>query len=90
MSEPGLHKGRLAARAFFIGWLVTLQGCLWFGGWLGLLITFAGKQRRRAWFAQNMLSLFRRLGATFIKIGQIMSTRPDLLPRHVTDALQEL
>ncbi len=90
MSEPALHRGRLAARALLIGWLVTMQGCIWFAGWVGLLATFAGKARRRAWFGRNMLNLFRSLGATFIKIGQIMSTRPDLLPRHITDALEQL
>lgn len=33
---------------------------------------------------------FQRLGATFVKIGQIASTRPDLLPREVIDELASL
>jgi ubiquinone biosynthesis protein len=36
------------------------------------------------------LDLFRDLGATFIKVGQIMSTRPDLIPEHVSRALERL
>ena len=37
-----------------------------------------------------VVDLFRQLGATFIKVGQIMSTRPDLIPEYVSRALDEL
>jgi ubiquinone biosynthesis protein len=37
-----------------------------------------------------VVDLFRQLGATFIKVGQIMSTRPDLIPEHISNALAEL
>ncbi|HLX37514.1 MAG TPA: AarF/UbiB family protein, partial [Candidatus Binataceae bacterium] len=33
---------------------------------------------------------FRELGATFIKVGQIMSTRPDLLPSEIVGELVQL
>ncbi len=39
--------------------------------------------RRRSWQAaagQAIVTLLQRLGATFIKIGQIMSSRPDVFP----------
>ncbi len=62
----------------------------WWIGWTVLLVTFAGRARRKAFFGEVILDLFRDLGATFIKVGQIMSTRPDLIPDHVSRALEHL
>ena len=59
---------------------------LWIG-WVALCVRFSGKARRRDWFGQVVLDLFRELGATFIKVGQIASTRSDLLPRDLVDEL---
>jgi ubiquinone biosynthesis protein len=81
---------RLALRAAVIFAFVLLRGVEFAFGWLALLITFAGAERRREWFAACLLALFRDLGATFIKVGQIMSTRPDLFPPHVIRALEKL
>jgi ubiquinone biosynthesis protein len=85
-----LSRVRLAVRAAIIGLLFVYQAVRWWFGWIGLLLTLAGRQRRRAWFGQVVADLFRSLGATFIKVGQIMSTRPDLVPEHVTRALEKL
>lgn len=90
MGEPALRRGRLLGRALTIGWLFALQTLLWLGGSLWLRLRFGGRERRNEWFAHNVLALFRALGATFVKVGQIMSTRPDLLPKHVTKALERL
>jgi ubiquinone biosynthesis protein len=81
---------RLFLRALTILVLFIQQGLRWLLGWLWLLVTFAGRERRQAWFGRCVLDLFRTLGATFIKVGQIMSTRPDLLPEHITQALVHL
>jgi len=54
------------------------------------MLTFAGRARRKAFFGAVILDLFRELGATFIKVGQIMSTRPDLIPEHISRALEHL
>jgi ubiquinone biosynthesis protein len=90
MADPALSRSRLALRAGAITLLLVGHMARWWLGWLWLLVTFAGRERRRAWFGEVVLDLFRSLGATFIKVGQIMSTRPDLLPDHVTRALERL
>src|SRR3712207_3286404 len=87
---PTLSRPRLAFRAFVITLLCLQQVARFVLGSVGLVLTFAGRDKRRAWFGQCVLDLFRSLGATFIKVGQIMSTRPDLLPEHVTRALERL
>ena len=83
-------RWRLVGRALAIAFLVIKHAARWFVGWLGLLVGFAGKSRRQAWLGQVVLDLFRELGATFVKVGQIMSTRPDLIPDHISRALEHL
>ncbi|HLG64873.1 MAG TPA: AarF/UbiB family protein [Ktedonosporobacter sp.] len=56
-----------------------------------LLNSVGRKQRSRtALFGQSMAELCASLGATFIKIGQILSTRCDLFPPEVTTPLTKL
>lgn len=38
----------------------------------------------------HLATLLERLGATYVKFGQILSTRPDILPTGITDALSKL
>jgi ubiquinone biosynthesis protein len=90
MDVASLSTAGLVQRALTIAALVVGQGLRWLIGWVVLLLIFAPPARRRAWFGQCTLDLFRHLGATFIKVGQIMSTRPDLVPEHITSALAHL
>ncbi len=80
----------LLRRAIAIGLLLVKYAIRWWIRWIVLLAGFAGRARRKAWFGQVVLDLFRELGATFVKVGQIMSTRPDLVPEHIFQALQHL
>lgn len=60
---------------------------------LGILLFVWGPRRARAvatlrgWMLRQGMSA---LGATFIKLGQVMSTRPDLFPPEVIDQLRHL
>jgi ubiquinone biosynthesis protein len=90
MDGASLSTLRLLQRALTIGALLLGQGIRWLVGWLVLILVFAGPAKRKQWFGECLLDLFRHLGATFIKVGQIMSTRPDLVPEHITHALAHL
>jgi ubiquinone biosynthesis protein len=90
MDLASLSTYRLLLRALTIAALLLGQGLRWLVGWVVLMFARAGVQRRREWFGQCLLELFRHLGATYIKVGQIMSTRPDLVPEHITNALAHL
>src|SRR5262252_11091550 len=90
MSAKSLPRRRLVARAFAIWVLFAKHWTRFCLGWLGLWFRRSGKDARRAWLGRVVVDLFRQLGATFIKVGQIMSTRPDLIPEYVSSALAEL
>jgi ubiquinone biosynthesis protein len=90
MSAKPLPRGRLVARALVIGVLFAKHGTRFCLGWLALWLRRSGRARRQAWLGRVVVDLFKQLGATFIKVGQIMSTRPDLIPEYVSNALAEL
>ena len=79
-----------ALRGAVVFALFLAHSVYWFVGWLVLVLTLRRKARRQRWFAERMRGLMRALGATYVKVAQIMSTRPDLLPPHVIAALEKL
>ena len=81
---------RFVFRALAIFALVLFTLARFFVGWTVLVVLLQGKQQRQEWFGRCVVGLFRGLGATFVKVGQIMSTRPDLFPPHVIRALELL
>lgn len=81
---------RFFARGISVAALLVVYGTTWLLGWLGLLIARRSLATRQAWFADRMARLMVALGATFVKVGQIMSTRPDLFPPHIIAALTRL
>src|SRR5687767_12702249 len=85
-----MYALRFVGRGVWVLLVMLVYGLIWFGGWLGLLVSFRGKAARQDWFATRFTTLLIALGATFVKVGQIMSTRPDLLPPHVIRALTRL
>ena len=48
------------------------------------------RKLKRQPFEVQLRRRLERLGPTYIKFGQILSSREDLLPRHVTDELKNL
>jgi ubiquinone biosynthesis protein len=84
------QKLRLFLRALTILFLVVRTTLRYGLGWTWLRLRGRPLSERQAFFGTCVLALFRSLGATFIKVGQIMSTRPDLLPPHVIAALSRL
>ncbi|MBK9035196.1 MAG: AarF/ABC1/UbiB kinase family protein [Myxococcales bacterium] len=62
---------------------------------LGLLLglCWSGARRRRAvarWNGWTLRRMLETLGASFIKMGQVMSTRPDLFAAETIDQLRHL
>ncbi len=83
-------QARFAARAAVVALLGLAALACYAAGWLALVLLLQPAERRQAWAGRCLTGLLRRLGATYIKVGQILSTRPDLLPRPVIRELEAL
>ena len=74
----------LAGHGF--GWLVAnidVPG-------VGLLRRIVGEEGKTATTPSRVTAVIKALGPTFVKLGQVLSTRSDLIPREYALALQEL
>jgi ubiquinone biosynthesis protein len=57
---------------------------------LGLLVQKADPDTERLSRYERLVHVLQELGPTFVKMGQILSTRSDLLPQELCDELKEL
>jgi ubiquinone biosynthesis protein len=85
---PSLHVARLFVRALVIAWVIALG----FGAYIVERIGGRGdddgdRERLRGEVLTRVLA---RLGATFVKFGQILATRPDIIPEGITRELARL
>lgn len=88
--EPQAEAGRGELMLRGVGFAVALAEALL--RFAGAFVVRGGGLRARTESAAGvaLAQLCERLGATFIKVGQIASTRGDLLPRGVVDELSRL
>lgn len=81
------------ARLVFIG-MVTALAVFWYLGGRIRTLFVRGAEARRAAVANLRGRVLRwsmaTMGATFTKLGQVMSTRPDLFASEITDELRKL
>ncbi len=77
---------KLGARRWQITTAMVGLVSQWFWDWAWQLKSSRVRQKR----AQHLVKTLLNLGPTFIKIGQFLSTRIDLLPSEYIDALREL
>jgi ubiquinone biosynthesis protein len=81
------YTGRIAV---MLGWLAGF-GVLYLAQRLWLAREGPTPPDRLAHLrGRTLRAMFTRLGATFVKVGQVMSSRPDLLPPGITDELRAL
>ena len=85
---PRVQVGRVVARSA----QMALAGLLAGAAFLRALVMARGPARERVPRAAGLalVGLCTRLGATFVKVGQIASTRADLLPAPLREALETL
>ena len=86
LADMFAHKrGELSSRA------VAVSGAL--GLFLSAIMrdwATGSLQRNNSRRASELMRMLTRLGPSFVKLGQALSLRPDLLPREYLEALSEL
>ena len=86
--RPFVIAGRVFVMGVVVFWYLALYG---FGRLRVRLLPRGERARARARLQGRILRrVLTTLGATFIKLGQVLSTRPDLLEPEVIDELKQL
>ena len=81
---------QIGFRALYIGLVLSSHGLVFACRLVALRLRGAPAEERTALVGQTLLLVFGTLGATFIKVAQYLSTRPDLVPKDVSRGLQKL
>ncbi|MCO7176274.1 ABC1 kinase family protein [Sporolactobacillus kofuensis] len=55
-----------------------------------LISDFSGNGNEQSSIGERIRSMFEELGPTFIKLGQLLSLRTDILPEQIADAMRDL
>ena len=79
--------------SLFLLIVLVVAGVIYGVARLGIALFVWGPRRPRAVASLNgrmLRQTMSSLGATFIKLGQVMSTRPDLFPPEIIDQLRHL
>ena len=83
-------------RATFIVWVILRYGLDELAlsgfrlGWLARIVTFGRRRRLDAPRGQRLRQALEHLGPIYVKFGQVLSTRRDLLPPDIADELELL
>ncbi|HEY3822837.1 MAG TPA: AarF/UbiB family protein [Polyangiaceae bacterium] len=83
------YAGRFVVMGLVLTWFVLAYAV----GRIGAALAGSAEGRRRAVASLRgrvLRGAMTTLGATFVKLGQVMSTRPDLLERETIDELRAL
>jgi ubiquinone biosynthesis protein len=78
----------LTGRFFLVAWVFFAAGVVYLARRVAM--GRADKARVERLRGELLASTFQRLGATYVKFGQILSTRPDLVGPGITEPLSRL
>jgi len=78
----------LFLRALSIAWVFAWAGVVY--AWRRMKAGFIPREQKERLRAQVLAETLEKLGATFIKFGQILSTRPDLIGPAYVEGLRSL
>jgi ubiquinone biosynthesis protein len=87
VSAPA-HAGRIALRSLAMARAAIIASLSFVAN--ALLLVGHGREGLQRAFARALVRACSSLGATFIKVGQIASTRADLLPPPIIEELSKL
>ncbi|HEU4713566.1 MAG TPA: AarF/UbiB family protein [Pyrinomonadaceae bacterium] len=82
-----IHTHRVLARTGVIA--ITLSRALFFFALTSVAARFSRRERETNQFGEAVATAFEKLGGGFVKIGQLLSTRPEL-PDELTIPLRRL